>query len=172
MVQEIGIVLIWKTYNKIHYCLNQTIIFKYHALLCYFGGCCTHNCRRRSARVLLAEDDASNRKVTMLMLERMGFQADAVTNGIDAFMAVESGTYDILLTNLVMPGIDGIELTRQIRRVLPPERQPRIIAITAYILPDGWRRCFEAGMDDYLVKPVDPHRLEMVLRKHASHLRQ
>lgn len=101
------------------------------------------------------------------MLEKLGYQADAVTNGIEALQAIESEDYDLFLTNLAMPEMDGIETTRLIRSRLPAERQPKIIAITAYILPDGWSRCFEAGMDDYITKPVDPYRLAMVLNKYV-----
>ncbi len=113
--------------------------------------------------ILLAEDDASNRKVTLLMLKRLGYNADVVASGIEVLNALECRTYDLVLMNIMMPEMDGLEATREIRRRW--HDRPKIIAFTAYILPDGRERCIEAGMDDYLAKPVHLEDLRAVLER-------
>ena len=107
-----------------------------------------------SINILVAEDDKLNRDLTLLMLKRLGYEADAVTNGLDVIQALEQRAYDLILMNIVMPGMDGLETTQEIRRTKSNPKRPWIIAITAYILPDGRKRCLDAGMDDYIVKPV------------------
>jgi CheY-like chemotaxis protein len=102
---------------------------------------------------LLAEDEPSNRKVTVLMLEHLGYRADAVTNGLEALQAMENEIYDIVLMDIKMPEMDGLEATRIIRQLWPNDG-PRIIAITAYALKGDREKCLEAGMDGYLAKPV------------------
>lgn len=116
--------------------------------------------------ILVAEDDPSNRKVALLMVRRLGYQADAVADGIEVLDALERRHYDLILMNIGMPKMDGIAATREIRARLPDANQPIIIAITAYLLPDGRERCLAAGMDDYILKPVTLADLAMMLRKH------
>ncbi len=106
-----------------------------------------------SLRILLAEDEPSNRKVTMLMLEHLGYTANAVANGIEALQAMEHHTYDVVLMDVKMPEMDGLEATRIIRQRWPNDG-PRIIAITAYALRGDREKCLEAGMDGYLAKPI------------------
>lgn len=106
-----------------------------------------------SFRILLVEDDPSNRKVTMLMLVHLGYRADAVANGIEALQAMEHQTYDVVLMDVKMPEMDGLEATRIIRQRWPNDG-PRIIAITAYALKGDREKCLEAGMDGYLAKPI------------------
>ena len=106
-----------------------------------------------SLRILLAEDEPSNKKVTMLMLEHLGYRANAVANGIEALQAMEHQTYDVVLMDVKMPEMDGLEATRIIRQHWPNDG-PRIIAITAYALKGDREKCIEAGMDGYLAKPV------------------
>ena len=106
-----------------------------------------------SFRILLAEDEPSNRKVTMLMLGHLGYRADAVANGIEALQAMENQTYDVVLMDVKMPEMDGLEATRIIRQRWP-NNGPRIIAITAYALKGDREKCLEAGMDGYLAKPI------------------
>ena len=102
------------------------------------------------------------------MLRRLGYEADAVTNGLDVIRALEQRAYDLILMNIVMPGMDGLETTREIRRKRSNPKAPWIIAITAYILPDGKERCLNAGMDDYIVKPVKLGELAQVLAKYLG----
>ena len=115
-----------------------------------------------SFRILLVEDDPSNRKVTMLMLQHLGYRADAVANGIEALQAMEHQTYDVVLMDVKMPEMDGLEATRIIRQRWPNDG-PRIIAITAYALKGDREKCLEAGMDGYLAKPIWLDDLRMAI---------
>ncbi len=116
-----------------------------------------------SLSILLAEDDALNRKVTLLMLKRLGHRADVALNGIEVLHALERRPYDVVLMNIRMPKMDGIETTRKIRGRW--QFRPRIVAYTAYVLPGIKERCLEAGMDDYLGKPVKLNELAAVLER-------
>lgn len=119
-----------------------------------------------SASILIAEDDESNRKVTSAMLKHLGYRADAVSNGREALMALKQRPYDIIIMNLRMPEMDGLEATRLIRQYCPPSLQPKIIALTAFILPNSRETCLEAGMNDFIPKPVKMDDLAKILSKH------
>jgi CheY-like chemotaxis protein len=119
-----------------------------------------------SVRVLLAEDEELNRKVALTMLKRLGYNADAVVNGLEVLQALEQQAYDLILMNIVMPKMDGFETTREICKCVPAPKRPKIIAITAYILPNDKERCLDAGMDDYLFKPVTLNELAQMLSKY------
>ena len=95
------------------------------------------------------------------MLEQLGHQADSVHNGIEALHALGRQAYDVVLMDVQMPGLDGYEATRRIRRV--SGTQIHIIALTAHALSDDRARCLAAGMDDYLSKPVHLSELQKVL---------
>ncbi len=97
------------------------------------------------------------------MLRRLGVVADAVPDGAD-YTRLESTAYDVVLMDMQMPEVDGLEAARRIRRELPPWRQPRIVAMTAAAFPKTARRCLEAGMDDYVSKPVGAEELMQALR--------
>jgi CheY-like chemotaxis protein len=105
-------------------------------------------------RILLAEDNPVNQKVEQLMLARMGYRADVAGDGFEVLDALRRQRYDLILMDVQMPGMDGLEATRRLRAELPPERQPRIIAVTASVLADQREACFTAGMDDFVGKPV------------------
>lgn len=100
------------------------------------------------------------------MLRHLGYEADAVGDGIEVLQALERRHYDLILMNIGMPKMDGIAATQEIRARWPIAQQPIIIAITAYLLPDGRDRCLAAGMDDYIVKPVQMGELAKMLSKH------
>lgn len=106
------------------------------------------------ASILLAEDDAYNRKVTQLMLRRLGYEADTVANGLEVLQALEERPYDIVLMDILMPKMDGLAAAAEIRRRWPASCQPKIIAYTAYILPDKESKNLLKDMDGYLYKPV------------------
>jgi CheY-like chemotaxis protein len=113
-----------------------------------------NNTSTSPARILLAEDEPSNRKVTQLMLRRLGYKADAVTNGLEVLQALEERVYDLILMDILMPQMDGVAAAEEICRRWPASRQPRIIAYTAYVLPDDGCKNLFKNMDGYLFKPV------------------
>lgn len=113
---------------------------------------------RRPLRILIAEDNHINQKVALKMLERMGYRADVVSNGAEAVEAVGRQVYDVVLMDVQMPEMDGIEATRRIAAG-PPARQPRIIAMTANVMEEDRERCLAAGMQDFLRKPVSVKEL-------------
>jgi PAS domain S-box-containing protein len=119
-------------------------------------------------RILLAEDNAVNQRVGQLMLGKLGHRVDVVTNGADAVQALRNVEYDVVLMDVHMPEMDGLAATRLIRSEFPPDRQPRIIAMTASALVTDRNACATAGMDDYLAKPV--RQRDLVRALGAAHL--
>jgi PAS domain S-box-containing protein len=117
-----------------------------------------------SLRILLAEDNISNQKVTLQILKKLGYRADAVVNGQEVLKALERQPYDVVLMDVKMPIMNGIEAARKIRERWP-ENGPKIVAITAYALHGDREKCLEAGMDDYISKPVQIEDLAKVLEK-------
>ena len=115
----------------------------------------------RPLRILLAEDEAVNRIVITGMLQHLGYQADSVNDGIEALKAFERQTYDVVLMDVQMPGLDGLEVTRRIRSTV--RNQPHIIALTAHALAGDRERCLAAGMNDYLTKPLGLTAIEHAL---------
>ena len=118
----------------------------------------------RSARILVAEDNAVNQKLIARLLEKKGHRVDVVANGREAVDAVTRIGYDLVLMDVQMPEMDGLEATRQIRAADRSEvaRIP-IIALTANAMQGDQERCLSAGMDDYLAKPVKPVDLAAAL---------
>jgi CheY-like chemotaxis protein len=128
----------------------------------------------RDARILLAEDNAVNQKVALAMLKKLGLQADTAANGTEALRTLETAPYDLVLMDIQMPGMDGLEATRAIRApgsaVL--DRAVPIIAMTASAMPRDREECLEAGMNDYISKPIDPAILIETLEKWLSRSRR
>ena len=114
-------------------------------------------------RILLAEDNMVNQRVVMKMLNQLGHNADAVNNGQEAVDALLKTSYDVVFMDVLMPKMDGLEATRKIRRRVPTDRQPRIVAMTAYGVPGDRERCLAAGMETYLAKPIRIEDLTAVL---------
>jgi len=126
----------------------------------------------RSERLLLAEDNSVNQKVALFMLARLGYRADAVADGQEAVIAVNSRPYDIVLMDVQMPEMDGFEATRKIKTGQPVGgRVPWIIALTANAMEGDRERCLEAGMDDYLGKPMKSAELAAALERARAALR-
>ncbi len=119
--------------------------------------------RRRHASILLAEDNPINQQVALRILEKMGFNAVAVTDGQAAVRALERHPYDLVFMDVQMPVLDGLEATRQIRK--GEVGHVPIIAMTAHAMKGDRERCLAAGMDDYLSKPILPQALSDMLGK-------
>ena len=116
-------------------------------------------------RVLLAEDNPINQKVALRILERMGYRADVAANGLEVLEAVARQAYDVILMDVQMPEMDGLEATREIHRRWPNGPRPRIIAMTANALQGDREICLAAGMDDYIAKPVRTDQLAAALER-------
>ncbi|HEU5205599.1 MAG TPA: GAF domain-containing protein [Candidatus Limnocylindrales bacterium] len=115
-------------------------------------------------RVLLAEDNAVNQKLALRLLERIGLAPDVVGDGRAAVDAIGAGEYDVVLMDVQMPEMDGLEATRQVRRRWP-DRRVRIIGLTANAMAGDREACLAAGMDDYVSKPIRPEELEAALAR-------
>jgi PAS domain S-box-containing protein len=123
---------------------------------------------RDTRRILVAEDDAVNRRVALGLLERMGYTADAVENGHQAIAAWSQGRYDLILMDCQMPKLDGYAATREIRRLEGDKQHIPIIALTANAMPDAKANCRAAGMDDYVAKPFTGSVLQSCLDIHLA----
>jgi PAS domain S-box-containing protein len=119
-------------------------------------------------RVLIAEDNAMNQQVALLLLGAMGYTADVVGNGDEAIAAVRARAYDVVLMDIAMPGTDGISATRAIRALGAGVHQPYIVALTAHAFPGDAESCLAAGMDDYVAKPVERAQLARALTAGAD----
>ena len=113
--------------------------------------------------ILLAEDNPVNQKVALSMLKKIGYKADVAVNGLEVLQALDRKDYDVILMDIQMPEMDGLEATRHIRS--RQSEQPRIIAMTAYALEGDREHCLDEGMDEYLTKPIKKEELEKALQK-------
>jgi len=124
-----------------------------------------HMAERMPLRILLVEDNSTNQKLALLMLERFGYRADVAGNGVEALQALERQTYDVVFMDVHMPEMDGLEATARLRGELPAEQQPRVIAMTASAMQGDRERCLQAGMDDYVSKPISAQELAAALNR-------
>ncbi|MAT39683.1 MAG: hypothetical protein CL946_08785 [Ectothiorhodospiraceae bacterium] len=124
--------------------------------------------REDTIKILLVEDNHMDQKVAMWLLEGMGYSADLVPNGKEALKALDKARYDIVLMDIEMPEMDGVETTKKVRDTLPVDRQPRIIAMTAHALKGAREQYLSAGMDDYISKPINEGKLVEAMRRCIS----
>jgi CheY-like chemotaxis protein len=111
----------------------------------------------------LAEDNVVNQKVALHILKKLGYEADVAADGFEVLDALRRQPYDLVLMDVQMPEMDGLETTRQIRRMWSLEEQPRIIAMTANAMQGDRDMCLAAGMDEYVSKPIRAQDLFAVL---------
>lgn len=123
--------------------------------------------KRHPLRILLAEDNAINQKVALLLLERAGYRADVAANGREVLDAVTAKTYDVILMDVQMPEMDGLEATKRLRGSGPWLGKPKIIAMTADVMQEGRDACLAAGMDDFVAKPIRIPELMRMLERCA-----
>ena len=120
---------------------------------------------KKSGRILVVEDNVVNQKIVLGMLRSLGFQADLAVNGAEALVVVGAQEFDLVFMDFQMPEVDGYEATRRIRVLENDQRHLPIVAMTANAMEGDEERCFEAGMDEFLPKPVRIQALNAVLRK-------
>ncbi len=118
--------------------------------------------------ILLAEDNLTNQKVALRMLKRLGYEADVAANGLEAVKAARQRNYDVIIMDIQMPEMDGLQATRHIRTTLATPDQPYIIAMTAAALQSDQETCLSAGMDDFLAKPARLEDLAQALKRYLQ----
>jgi signal transduction histidine kinase/HPt (histidine-containing phosphotransfer) domain-containing protein len=121
--------------------------------------------RKLPLRLLLADDNPINQKVGLSVLNKLGYRADIANNGLEVLQALEQKAYDILFLDVQMPEMDGLEAARRICQRWPAEKRPRIIAMTGNALMGDREKCLQAGMDDYISKPVRIGDLQAALER-------
>ena len=122
-------------------------------------------------RILVAEDVAMNAEMVKLTLETMGHEVEIATNGLEAVKCVSERSYGLVLMDVQMPEMDGLSATRAIRLLPDESASVPIVALTAYATREDVKRCLDAGMDDFLSKPLDREKLSLILARwsEASH---
>ncbi len=115
-------------------------------------------------RILLVEDNLVNQKVALAMLGKLGYQSvDVALNGLEALQIVRRKVYDVVLMDVQMPEMDGLEASRRICQEWPAGQRPRLIATTAHAMRGDREACMAAGMDDYISKPVRMDEMRQAL---------
>jgi CheY-like chemotaxis protein/HPt (histidine-containing phosphotransfer) domain-containing protein len=121
--------------------------------------------QRHPLRILVAEDNLVNQKLALRLLERMGYRADVAANGLEVLQSLRRQPYDVVLMDVQMPEMDGLEASRAICSQLPVEQRPRIVAVTANVMAEDRQQALEAGMDDFIAKPIRVDQLVAALAK-------
>jgi CheY-like chemotaxis protein len=125
---------------------------------------------RHPLRILLAEDNVINQKLVLRLLAQMGYSADVALNGVEVIASIARQTYDVVLMDVQMPEMDGLEATRQII-IRWNDNRPRIIGLTANAMQGDREMCLAAGMDDYIAKPIRVNELVQALEKSGRNLK-
>jgi PAS domain S-box-containing protein len=120
---------------------------------------------RMPLRILVAEDNVVNQQLALLLLKKLGYQADVAADGLEALRALERAPYDVVLMDVQMPTMDGLEATRRIHQQWPEGQRPHVIAATANAMQEEREACLAAGMDNYLSKPIRMEELAAALRR-------
>ena len=121
-------------------------------------------------RILLVEDNLVNQKVAVRMLRKLGYGSDIANNGLEAIEALRKKDYDLVLMDVQMPEMDGIEATVAIQQEWPEGQQPIIIAMTANAMSQDRERCLASGMSDHIAKPIKLERLQSTLMKWVNQI--
>ncbi|MBI1760965.1 MAG: response regulator [Acidobacteria bacterium] len=124
--------------------------------------------KRYPLRILLAEDNVVNQKMEIRLLEKMGYRVGLASNGLEVLDALERQPYDVVLMDLQMPEMDGLEATRRILSRWPQEHRPRIVGVTANVISEDRAAAINAGMDEYISKPIRVEELQAVLARCAQ----
>ena len=128
---------------------------------------------RLPLRLLVADDNAVNQKVALMLLKRLGYTADSVANGVEVLKALQTKIYDLILLDVQMPEMDGYEAARQVcaKWATLEHERPRMVAMTGNAMQGDRELCLEAGMDDYISKPVQVEELKAALERWGTRLR-
>jgi PAS domain S-box-containing protein len=126
--------------------------------------------QRVPLRILVVEDNAINQQLALLLLKKLGYRADVAANGLEALQTLEREPYDVVLMDVQMPTMDGLEATRRIHQRWPEGRRPHVIAATAGAMQEEREACLAAGMDDYLSKPIRIEELAAALSRRRPNI--
>ena len=126
--------------------------------------------KRHPLKLLMVEDNPINQKVARRLLQRLGYELDIAQNGIEGVQAVHQNLYDVIFMDIQMPIMDGLEATKKIRQNIEKSKQPRIIAVTAHAMDGDREEYIDAGMDDYISKPMKIDALVAALHKCKPHI--
>jgi CheY-like chemotaxis protein len=120
-------------------------------------------------RILIIEDNALNLEVLSILLNMMGLKCDQATSGHAALILSTNNIYDLVLMDLQMPDMDGFETCRRIRSDATPNQNCKIVAVTAHVGPEWHQRSIDAGMNDFLSKPIRRESLATIIKKHTGY---
>jgi CheY-like chemotaxis protein len=123
---------------------------------------------RLPLRILLAEDNPVNQALGLAILKKMGYRPDVAADGQEVLAALARQRYDLIFMDVQMPVMDGLDATRRIMASIPEEQRPRIVAVTANVMQGDRERCLEAGMDDYISKPVKLEEMQLMVEKYGA----